>query len=111
LAVAIVTVKVAHRAIEGPLTARGPLKVALGALHGVYYVFLVGGAILFTVGLKASGNSAVSVTTPGSVAVSITLLVTLALLELSSALMILQGVFEFREGWRRALAAGRTMVS
>ena len=107
LAVAIVTVKVAHRAIEGPLTARGPLKVALGALQGVYYyMFLAGGAVLFTVGLKASGNSAVSVTTSGSVAVSITLLVTLTLLELSSALKILQGVFEFREGKKGSSSSG-----
>ena len=112
LAVAIVMVKIAHRAIEGPLTARGPLKIVLGALQGVYYyMFLAGGAILLTVGLKASGNLAVSVTTSGSLAISITLLVTLALLELSSALKMLQGVFELREGMRGSSSSGPPMTT
>lgn len=95
LVAALIIVKIAHRTIKGPLEVRGPLKVALGALTGVFYYFIfAGGVISFVVGL----------TTPvsGSLVLDITLIITLALLELSAVFKILQGVFEFRDGRREA---------
>jgi len=53
LVVALIVVKIAHSTIKSPLTVRGPLKVALGALTGLFYYFiLVGGIITFTIGLR-----------------------------------------------------------
>jgi len=90
LVVALIVVKIAHRTIKEPHTIKGPLKVVLGALSGVfYYLILGGGMILLTVGLASSYT--------GTISVSITLLVTLLLLEASAGLQALQGIFEYRD--------------
>lgn len=92
LVVLLVVVRVAHSTIRKPLTVRGPLKAALGALTGVfYYLILAGGTVSVLIGFSPT-----SVT--GTVALSITLLVTLVFLELSCAMKIIQGVMEYREG-------------
>jgi hypothetical protein len=97
LVAALVAVKIAHRAIKSPLTAKGPLKVALGGLTGLFYYFILAGGILsFTVGLQKPAS--------GSFEVAVTLLVTLALLEISAAMKVLQGVFELRDGRRETSA-------
>ena len=98
LVVALVVVKIAHRTVKGPLEVRGPLKSALGVLTGVfYYLILAGGVISFVVGIAKPAS--------GSFAVDITLVITLALLEVSAALKVLQGVVEFRDGRREASGA------
>ena len=97
LVVAIVAVKTAHRAVKEPHTIKGPLKVVLGALSGsFYYLILGGGALLLTVGMTGS--------TSGTAAATVTLAVTLALLELSAGMKIVQGVLEYREAKTRPLA-------
>ena len=95
---ALIIVKVAHRTIKSPLTVRGPLKVALGAITGIfYYLILTGGILAFTVGVQTTAS--------GSFELAITLLITLGLLELSAVMKILQGVFEFLDGRREAQAS------
>ena len=95
---ALIVVKIAHRTIKSPLTVRGPLKVALGGITGVfYYLVLTGGILAFTIGLQTTAT--------GSFELSITLLITLALLELSALMKVLQGVFEFRDGRKEAQAS------
>jgi len=95
---ALIVVKIAHRTIKSPLTVRGPLKVALGAITGIfYYLILTGGTLAFTVGVQATAS--------GSFELAITLLITLGLLELSAVMKVLQGIFEFRDGRREAQAA------
>ena len=95
---ALIVVKIAHRTIKSPLTVRGPLKVALGAITGIfYYLILTGGILAFTVGVQTTAS--------GSFELAITLLITLGLLELSALMKVLQGVFEFRDGRREAQAA------
>jgi hypothetical protein len=90
LVVAIVLVKVAHRAVKEPHTVKGPLKVVLGALSGTfYYLILGGGVLLLTIGVTGSIR--------GSAAASVSLLITLALLELSAGTKIVQGLLEYRE--------------
>lgn len=90
LVVALVAVNIAHGAIRRPLVVRGPLTSALGVLTGVfYYLIFGGGVVLLSVALRTSFA--------GSFSTSITLLVTLALLEVSAGLRVVQGVFEFRE--------------
>jgi hypothetical protein len=97
---ALIIVKITHRTIKAPLTVRGPLKMVLGALTGMfYYLILAGGVLDFTVSLKTPAA--------GSFALSITLLITLALLEISAALKILQGFFEFRDGRKEARAGNQ----
>jgi hypothetical protein len=99
---ALIIVKIAHRTIKSPLTVRGPLKVALGALTGIfYYLILAGGVLAFTIGLNTTAT--------GTFEISVTLLVTLGLLELSAAMKILQGVFEYRDGRREARASLSSM--
>lgn len=96
LVTALIIVKIAHRAIKSPLTVRGPLKVVLGALTGAfYYLIFAGGIVTFTVGLQKPAS--------GSLELAITLLITLAILELSAIMKMLQGVFEFRDGRREGL--------
>ncbi|MGI0080598.1 MAG: hypothetical protein ACRECH_13360 [Nitrososphaerales archaeon] len=92
VAVALVAVKIVHGAIKEPLTIRGVLKVALGVLTGLfYYLILEGGIITMSVAFSSL-----------SFVVSVTLLVTLFLLEASAVARMLQGIFEFQEG-RNAL--------
>ena len=92
---ALIIVKIAHRTIKSPLTVRGPLKITLGAVTGVfYYMVLAGGILAFTVGVQKTAT--------GSFELAITLLFTLGLLELSAVMKVLQGVFEFRDGRREA---------
>ena len=94
---ALIIVKIAHRTVKAPLTVRGSLKVALGGITGIfYYMTLTGGILAFTVGLQTTAT--------GSFELAITLLITLGLLELSAAMKVLQGVFEFRDGRREAQA-------
>ena len=93
LVVALVVVNIAHNAIKKPHTVKGPLKSVLGVLKMVfYYVILGGGTILFSLGLSSSYS--------GSLATSITLLVTLILLEVSAGLRVVQGGLEFIEARR-----------
>jgi len=95
---ALIIVKIAHRTIKSPLTVRGPLKIALGAITGVfYYMILTGGILAFTAGIQTTAT--------GSFELAITLLITLGLLELSAVMKVLQGVFEFRDGRREAQAS------
>jgi hypothetical protein len=90
MVVAIVVAKAAHRAVKEPHTVKGPLKVILGALSGVfYYLILGGGALLLTIVLTGS--------TSGNAAATVSLLITLALLELSAGTKIVQGLLEYRE--------------
>ena len=90
LVVVIVAVKAAHRAVKEPHTVKGPLKVVLGALSGsFYYLILGGGTLLLTVALTGSNS--------GSAAVNVSLVITLALLELSAGAKIVQGLLEYRE--------------
>jgi zinc-ribbon domain len=90
LVVAIVAVKVAHRAIKEPRTLKGSLQVVLGALSGsFYYLILGGGTLLLTI--------AVTGTTSGSAAANVSLVITLILLELSAGTKIVQGLLEYRE--------------
>jgi hypothetical protein len=95
---ALVIVKIVHRTIKSPLTVRGPLKVALGAITGIfYYLILTGGTLAFTVGIHTTAS--------GSFELAITILITLGLLELSAVMKILQGAFEFRDGRKEAQAS------
>lgn len=92
LVVALVVIRIAHNTIRKPLTVRGPLKAVLGALTGVFYYLLVaGGTISVLIGFSPTSVS-------GTVALSITLLVTLVFLELSCGMKVIQGVLEYREG-------------
>ena len=91
LVIALIIVKIAHRAIKSPLTVRGPLKIVLGTLTGVfYYLILTSGVVSFTVSVKTPAS--------GSFEIAITLLITLVFLELSAIMTILQGVFEYHDG-------------
>ncbi|GEM_PF-6481865 len=90
LVVVIVAVKVAHRAVKEPHTVKGPLKVVLGALSGGFYYLILGGGTLFlTIAIRGS--------TSGSAVASVSLVITLALLELSAGTKIVQGLLEYRE--------------
>jgi hypothetical protein len=94
LVVAIVVVKGAHRAVKEPHTVKGPLKMVLGALSGTfYYLILGGGALVLTVGLAGQFT--------GNAAASVSLAITLALLEASAVTKIVQGFLEFREARAR----------
>jgi len=94
---ALIIVKIAHRTVKSPLTIRGPLKITLGGITGIfYYMVLTGGILAFTVGLQTTAT--------GSFELDITLLITLGLLELSAVMKVLQGVFEYRDGRREAQA-------
>jgi hypothetical protein len=107
LVVALIVVKIAHRAVKSPVIVKGPLKVALGGLSGVfYYLTLTGGILTFTVGLQKPAS--------GSLVVAISLVITLVLLEVSAIMKMLQGVFEYRDVRREAIvgpAAARTRGS
>ncbi|MDG6985167.1 MAG: hypothetical protein JRM73_00270 [Nitrososphaerota archaeon] len=95
LVVALIAVKIAHRTVKGPLEVRGPIKVVLGALTGVFYYFiLAAGVITFTIGITKPAT--------GTFEVDITLIILLALLEVSAGLKVLQGLVEFRDGRREA---------
>ena len=95
LVVAIIAVKVAHRTVKGPLEVRGPIKMVLGALTGVfYYLVLAAGVITFTIGISKP--------VAGTFDVELTLVILLALLEVSAVLKVLQGLVEFRDGKRDA---------
>lgn len=88
--VALVAVKITHRAVKEPHTVKGLLKVVHGALSGVfYYLILGGGIVLLSIALRSSYA--------GDITTSISLLATLALLEASAGLQILQGVLEYRD--------------
>ena len=88
---ALVVAKIAHRAVKSPLTVKGPLKMVLGAITGIfYYLIFAGGIVTLSVGIHSPAA--------GTFVLSITLLITLALLEASSGLKILQGAFEFMDG-------------
>ena len=91
LAVSLVIVKIVHRTIREPFTVRGPIKIVLGALTGIFYYMILGGGYV---------GASVDITSPatGSFAVTITLLITLLLLELSAAMTFVQGFLEYREG-------------
>ena len=91
LAVSLVIVKILHRAIREPFTIRGPIKIVLGSLTGIFYYLILGGGNV---------GASVDITNPatGSFAVTVTLLITLLLLELSAAMTIVQGFLEYREG-------------
>jgi zinc-ribbon domain len=98
LVIVFIIVSIAHRTIKRPFTVRGPIKMALGALTGLlYYFLLAGGIITFAVGLESPAS--------GTFDLTITLLVTLALLEVSAGLRVVQGGLEFREGRMEERAA------
>ena len=86
--IVLIVVEIAHRAVRKPMTLKGPQKVALGTVNGIIYYLVLGGGAVFV-----SASFA-----PISLTVSITLVIMLALLELSAVLKISQGIIEFREG-------------
>jgi hypothetical protein len=104
LIIALVIAEIAQRAVKEPLTVKGLLKIVVGILTGVfYYLVLNGGGVI---SLLATFSSF-------SFVVSITLLITLVLLELSVVAKVLQGVFEIFEGRRMnkpASVVGGTQV-
>ncbi|MDG7011292.1 MAG: hypothetical protein JRN57_04140 [Nitrososphaerota archaeon] len=95
LVVALIAVKIAHRTVRGPLEVRGPIKVVLGALTGIFYYFiLAAGVITFAIGIAKPAA--------GTFELEFTLIILLALLEVSAGLKIAQGLVEFRDGRREA---------
>lgn len=86
--VALLIVKIAHRAVKQPLTIKGPLKIVLGIVRGIFYYLILEGVFILVSAIFGSF----------SLTVSIMLLVTLILFELSVIMKILQEIFEFRDG-------------
>jgi len=75
-------------AIKEAPKVRGILRVLQGAVAGIYYyVILGGGTVVISV---IFSNFELDLT--------VTLLITLALLEISAVMKIVQGLFEFHEG-------------
>jgi len=91
LVISLVAVKIVHRTIREPFTVRGSIKVLLGMLTGIFYYMILGGG-------NVGASVAIQSQAVGSFAVTITLLITLLLLELSAAMTIVQGILEYREG-------------
>jgi len=91
LVISLIVVKIVHRTIREPFTVRGPIKVLLGTLTGIFYYMILGGG-------NVGASVAIQSQAVGSFAVTITLLITLLLLELSAAMTIVQGILEYREG-------------
>lgn len=92
LVTALVVIRIAHNTIKRPLTVRGPLKAVVGGLSAVFfYLLLTGGTISVLIGFSPSSAT-------GTVTFSLTLLITLVLLELSCGMRIVQGLLEYREG-------------
>ncbi len=94
LIVPIIVLKIATWVIKEPLTVKGPVRLVLGTLTGIYtYLILAGGVLT----VLAAYEKYVSVD------FSVTVLVTLGFLELSALMTVLQGALEFREGRRMKL--------
>lgn len=99
---ALIVVQVIHNVIRKPFTVRGPVKIVYGALLGALWFFLLaGGVVDFKLGVNLGSQHPASL----SLFVSITLLVTLGLLEAAAGLRILQGAVEFFEGMSEAEAS------
>ncbi|MDG6988745.1 MAG: hypothetical protein JRN21_05390 [Nitrososphaerota archaeon] len=95
---ALIVVQVVHNTIRKPFTVRGPIKMVYGALIGAMWFFLLaGGMVDFKVGVQNPVTL--------SLFVSISLLITLGLLEASAGLRVLQGLVEFFEGMSEAEAS------
>jgi len=78
----------AHMAIRDAPKVTGILRVTQGIVAAIYYyVILNGGTVVIT-----------AIFSNFELELTITLLITLALLEISAVMKILQGIFEFREG-------------
>lgn len=92
LACALAFLVAAHLAIKDAPKVKGTLKILQGALAAIYYYLILGGG---TVVISAAFSNI-------ELDLTITLLITLALLELSALMKILQGLFEFREGPKAA---------
>ncbi|MDH2900818.1 MAG: hypothetical protein PXY39_07575 [archaeon] len=70
------------------MTIKGPLKIVLGIVRGIFYYLILEGVFILVSAIFGSF----------SLTVSIMLLVTLILFELSVIMKILQEIFEFRDG-------------
>lgn len=91
----LIVVSIVHNTIRKPFTVRGPLKMAYGVLVGLFYYFILAGGVV---------NVSLGVQKPvaATLLLSITLLVTLGLLEASALVRVVQGGVEFREGMKDA---------
>jgi hypothetical protein len=79
---------VVQLAIKEAPKVKGILKVLQGAVAGVYYYVILGGGIIMISAIFSNFE----------LDLTVTLLITLALLEISAVMKILQGLFEFHEG-------------
>jgi len=75
-------------AIKEAPKVRGILRVLQGAVAGIYYYVILGGGTIVIAAIFSNFE----------LDLTVTLLITLALLEISAIMKILQGLFEFREG-------------
>ena len=91
----------AHMAIKDAPKVKGILKVLQGAVVAIYYYVILGGGTVVITAIFSNFE----------LDLTVTLLITLALLEISAVMKILQGIFEFREGPKPAKGTEPTVPS
>jgi hypothetical protein len=101
LACALAVLVAAQLAIKDAPKVKGILKVLQGAVVAVYYYIILGGGTVVITAIFSNFE----------LDLTVTLLITLALLEISAVMKMLQGIFEFREGPKPAKGTRPTVPS